>query len=221
MKNILLLSLLWIIAATACKKEDRDVYYVKDYYTGEPVPNLNMSFAVSTGGGGGWLFGGYETKYSATSDNEGKFKLHLEKEDRNTSLWLNDLEIPIGSDSTNIHWKYYANDESLFGDDHVLKLKPLAQANFLHPILKNPNTFVDTIAVSCNSQKVHITKSNLYSHSTIFLLPNKAYTFSLEYIKNGISTFQTITYTVPTLVERNPDGSGIINFTFDIELPNI
>jgi hypothetical protein len=218
-QNLFIL-LLSIITLAGCTKDDfSGPCTVRDYYTNEPIPNFSMSFKVCTSSSGSGIFGGKsceEHKYNAISDSKGSFTLKVNSSDAKKGLTLEGTEIPVGSDSTNIHWQYAANDDQIYKS--VLKVKPSGMLMFTHPVIDNSNTLSDTISVTINNQTLSMNKSQ-WNTNIFYVVPNRLYSVEITYINNGVKTNKTITITTPTAYQVATDYKSWGNGSVHIKIP--
>ncbi len=207
-------SLLLIVLVTlisSCDKEYPIKFTTVDYFTGEIIPNYEMSFDVPYGSGSS---GGIsKAKYNGISDNNGFCTILIERSDRKESLYLGYSTLPEGSDSTNKNWKYIKSDEGnekISYPVSILKVKPSGRILVRHPYYYDKSTSIDTVEVAVNYQILTFSANVENIQQMLYLIPNETYDIQFSYIKKGVKYLtKIISYTVPTAYNG---GFGTIDF---------
>lgn len=229
MKKLLFIRLVACLLFS-CKKENSITHDtrknikcdIKDYYTGEPLSDVNMSFDVASGSG---IFGDLaRDKYQAVSNAAGEFILSDVGDDIRNTFYPNFIR-SMRFDSTKVEWRYFiegTHDELLWiskGYNTTLRLKPAGITYFHHPSLKNPNYNIDTIIIKAYNQTDLITLSKPKSYN-FELLPSATHKIELTYIHNGNKTVKTINKYISGAFQTSLGNAYVIGRTdFNIDVP--
>ncbi len=196
---------------------------VVDYYTGDPIVDLGLSFDVASGSSS-WTTQIERSKYVVISDSNGEFILKDLGQDIDNTFYPNFGYHSITMDSIYPEWRYFIkgqHSDSLWivkGINTTLRLRPAAITYFHHPITENPNYTIDTIIINAYNQSDMITKANPVSES-FHLLPSKEHQIEIRYIKNGSAVTKTISRYISHAFSEDSDPISYRRYDFNIVIP--
>lgn len=216
----LCLSVFALAVILSCNKKKEIIFEatVVDYYTNEALPGVHFTFKVTNS----VLLVYYSNSansYAGTSDANGKIAFKIEEEDKD-GYFMPQSAKP-GLDSMNINWWYrsYSIYDGGISSGGKIKLFPAASVIFLHPIKISGSSNWDKINISVNNQTASVDLDNTVSISCP-VLPSREHSFTVEYIKNGISTFKTLKRYIPAAYIYSASGNDICDMpAVAIQLP--
>lgn len=228
--------LLFLIPLLGCekKREDYIIGYIQDYYTKEPLANVELSFSTIEEIGPmierdfNRLFlteGSVKSDYRVVSDEDGSFYIG-DMGGYNNKMLKASFVLSYRFDSTKTVWRYseIASNNNVpiieRGGKTVLLYKPAGWVSFSHPLKKNPNSTVDSIQINVHNQQKVVTRSKLLSGS-FDLLPSAWHEIQLTYFRNGQTERRTIKRYVPAAyrISNFGDQRIVSHHSFGFDLP--
>ena len=195
---------------------------VVDYYTGDPIVDLGLSFDVVSGNS--WSTQTERSKYVVVSNSKGYFTLKNLGKDVDHSFYPNLAYHSTNMDSLYPEWRYFIkgqHSDSLWivnGVNTTLRLRPAAITYFHHPNTENSNYLIDTVIVNAYNQSGMITIANPVSES-FHLLPSMEHQIEISYIKNGNRVSKTITRYISKAFSEDSSMSSYRRYDFNIVIP--